>query len=80
MSNFNENSINYTPIMPNTIIDEVSSEEYYIGKSINGKTTTASVWQIEKISKNGTIWNFEFPEGSQEYKFAWSERATYTYK
>lgn len=80
MSNINENPVSYIPIVPNTIIDEVSSEEFYIGKSINTKSQTATTWSIKKIWKVGTVWNFGFPDGNQEYSFAWSDRVGYDYK
>ena len=64
---------------PATLIDEVSSDEIYIGNSSGGKDGNASNWLIKKIWKDGTIWNIGFPNGDQSFKFIWNDRASYTY-
>jgi hypothetical protein len=66
-------------ISPSTLIDEVSSTEIYIGVSENGNAISENVWEIKKIVKNGTLWRFLYPDGKQEYNYAWSKRFEYTY-
>lgn len=62
------------------LVDEVSDTEFYIGKSQGSSKTDEPKWRIQKIWKTGTIWNFGFPDGDQNFKFKWSERFGYTYK
>ena len=67
----------YDPI---TLIDEVSSTEYYIGVSNNGNSQSRPVWSIKKIKKTGNVWNITlFPNGLQTSTFVWNNRAIYTY-
>lgn len=61
------------------LVDEVSSTEYYIGQSINTKQRNESNWRIKRIWKVGTVWNFGFPNGDQDFKYQWDLRDTYTY-
>jgi len=77
-TDFNVQSFNIEPV---TLIDEVSSNEFYIGISQNGRNTSKANWRIKKIWKDGTIWKVEFPSGDQSYKYVWDERASsYTYE
>jgi len=78
---FNETQINLQSykIDPVTLVDEVSSTEYYIGISHNTKDESRPNWKIKKIWKDGTTWRFEYPDGRQEFKFIWSDRLSYTY-
>ena len=64
---------------PVTLVDEISSIEYYIGISKNTKDETKSHWRIKKIWKDGTTWRFEFPDGDQRFKYIWTQRLSYTY-
>ena len=67
-------------IEPIQLIDEVSSTEFYIGLSNNGRDTSKEIWKINKITKNGNVWNTsQYPNGSQKFEFIWDNRATYTY-
>jgi len=61
------------------LVDELTSEEYYVGVSRNTKNQGKPNWRIKKIWKDGTTWRFEFPEGDQDFKWVWDERLTYTY-
>jgi hypothetical protein len=74
------NQINQHNINAPYLVDEVSDIEFYIGKSQNTSNPSEPKWRIQKIWKIGTIWNFGFPDGDQNYKFKWSERFGYTYK
>ena len=68
---------NFEPI---TLIDEQSSEEYYIGVSTNGRDTSKPYWRIKKIWKDGTVWKIQFPDGDQTYIFILDDRiGAYTY-
>ena len=73
-----DNNFNYT-VEPTQLIDEISSNEYYIGYSINGIDQTKNIWKIKKIIKIGTIWHFQFPQGNQTYVYTWSDRFSYPY-
>jgi hypothetical protein len=64
---------------PNRLIDEASSDEFYIGLANNGNDQNAEYWQIQKIIKIGNVWNFQFPEGSQNFNYKWGDRYTYIY-
>ena len=61
------------------LVDEVTSIEYYIGVSHNFSNQVALNWRIKKIWKDGTVWRFEFPDGDQSFKYAWTERLNYNY-
>jgi hypothetical protein len=68
---------NFDQIM---LVDELSSIEYYIGVSHNFINESALNWRIKKIWKDGGVWRFEFPDGNQSLKYAWTERLNYDYK
>lgn len=61
------------------LVDEVSSTEYYIGKSDNTNNIFKGNWRIKRIWKVGNVWNFGFPDGNQNFEFVWDLRDTYTY-
>ena len=76
-TDLNIQSYNIEPI---TLIDEVTSELFYIGVSKNGRNINASNWKIKKIWKDGTIWRVQFPDGDQSYSYIWDDRiGVYTY-
>lgn len=76
-SDFNIYSYNFEPI---TLIDEVSSTEYYIGVSNNCSNKSTANWKIKKISQDGTVWKTEFPNGDKSFAFIWNSRGGYTYQ
>lgn len=61
-----------------TIVDSVSAAVTYVGTALPGVATSASEWQIKKITVAGTITSIEYP-GGVEYIYVWDDRATYTY-
>jgi hypothetical protein len=75
-SDFNIQSFNIDPIL---LVDELSSTEFYVGRSINSNDTSKANWRIERIQKIGSTWKFEFPDGNQSYDFIWDNRFTYSY-
>ena len=81
MADFNTDiNVQLQNIEPITLIDEQSSEEYYIGVSTNGRDTSKPYWRIKKIWKDDTVWKIEFPNGDQSYTFIWDDRiGAYTY-
>lgn len=81
MSDFDTDmNVRLDPIEPIILIDEISSTEYYIGVSNNGKFRGKAIWKIKKMIKNGTEWDITlFPNGKQSYEFVWDDRTTYTY-
>lgn len=82
-NNFND-SFNEQPpylIEPVTLVDQVSSTEFYIGISNNGSDTSRPIWRIKKIWQDNTVWKFQFPNGDQSFLYIWDDRLTqYTYK
>lgn len=62
------------------LVDEMSSTEYYIGTSDNSSDFAAANWKIKRIWQTGSVWNFGFPDGNQEFKWVWNDRLSYTYK
>ena len=55
-NNFND-SFNEQPpylIEPVTLVDQVSSTEFYIGISNNGSDTSRPIWRIKKIWQDNT--------------------------
>ena len=73
-------SVQSIKIEPYLLVDEVSLNEFYIGTSKSFSDQTKSNWRIKKIWKDGNVWMFGYPTGSQDFSFAWSDRAGYTYK
>lgn len=68
---------NYEPVR---LIDELSETEIYIGESINFSDKSNDSWRIKKIIKIGNVWEFQFPNGKQDYVFIWDDRYAYDYK
>lgn len=53
----------------------------YIGHAAPGTATTATAWQIQKITydANNNITDVQFASGSNDYGFAWDSRTGYSY-
>jgi len=78
-NNFNDNVQIYDNQV-STLIDEVSTTEFYIGNSNGAKNTSAAIWKIKKIWQDGSVWNIGYPNGDQGFKFIWDDRdGAYTY-
>jgi hypothetical protein len=63
---------------PYEFTDEVSINLTYKGFSGQGNGA-ASAWRIQKIEKTGNVTTGKEPEGDQNFKFVWDDRASYTY-
>ena len=74
-----DNQVIHHRVKPPMLVDEVSSTEYYIGVSRNGSVTSRPFWRIQKIWKIGSVWNFGYPDGDQDFKYEWDNRYSYTY-
>ena len=61
------------------LVDEVSKTEFYIGESDNTRLQDKNNWRIKRIWQVGSVWNFGFPDGNQDYLWEWDLRDTYTY-
>ena len=61
------------------LVDELSATEYYVGWSNNHSDRSSPNWRIRRIWKVGSVWNFEFPDGNQDYVWIWDERLSYSY-
>ena len=81
MTDFNTDmNVQFPKIEPITLIDEVSSTEFYIGISKSGNSPNRPIWQIKKILKTGNVWNVTlYPNGNQTSGYAWSGRTGYSY-
>jgi len=65
-----------------TLKAEVSGGQIiYIGSTIPGCATSASRWQIRKITYDGSgnITDVKFADSSNKFNKVWDSRATYTY-
>ena len=72
-------NVQYQNIEPIRLIDE-GTTEFYIGTSTNGSDIYRATWQIKKILKTGNVWAVTlFPDGDQEFKYIWDDRASYTF-
>lgn len=67
-------------IDPVMLVDELSDTEYYVGWSRSYSDPGGPTWRIKRIVKISTVWRFEFPDGSQDYKWIWDERLSYVYR
>lgn len=66
--------------------DYTGTNLIYKGFARPGSATSAAVWQIAKMSYDGSnnMLDIKYPQNSQshassEYQFIWDDRATYTY-
>ncbi len=75
-----ENQVTHHIVKPVMLIDELSSTEFYIGTSRNTSNPSAPFWRIQRIWKIGSVWNFGYPDASQEFKFEWDKRLSYSYR
>lgn len=79
-------------VIPNSFADMSFRGEYtgtnliYKGLARPGADESASVWQISKLSYDGSnnLLTVKWPqdsggEASNDYQFSWTDRATYTY-
>lgn len=62
-----------------TLIDQVNSNNIYIGRAILGSATSDPVWQIFKITIVGTITSLEYADGQLDFTKVWDNRASYSY-
>jgi hypothetical protein len=74
-------SVRQTIDMPLTqLIDEVDENTTYIGRASLGNATTAgkalAIWQIQKISKSGTLTTIAYSNGTSLFTSIWDNRAT----
>jgi hypothetical protein len=68
-----------SPTPEKTLLDEVSDSVTYVGAASAGTNTSASSWQLKKISVSGTVTTVAFADGNTNYDNTWDDRASYTY-
>jgi hypothetical protein len=61
------------------LIDEVDSDNTYIGLAKMGADTSAEDWLILKITTSGTVTSVLFADGNENYDNEWDERANLSY-
>lgn len=66
-------------IEPTTLIDQVSSTDFYLGMSKSFKDQAKEIWRIKRIWQDGTVWYVGYPGGNQDFTFVWNDRADYVY-
>jgi len=66
-------------MQPYVLVD-TSGTTTYIGTSVTFNNEAAAIWRIKKEWTVGTTKYSGFPNGNQDFKFAWSSKASYTYK
>lgn len=76
MDNTTNNPIRREPPM---LIDELSTEEYYVGTSRNSNNQASSNWKIKRIWKVGNVWLTGYPNGDQGFNYVWDDRYSYVY-
>jgi hypothetical protein len=74
----NINEINVC-IEPYIFIDVISGTTKYTGTSASFTNINTPNWRIKKEWTCGTVTYMGFPNGSQDFKFIWNCRCTYTY-
>lgn len=74
-SNINELNVAFEPY---EFYDAVTDDEIYIGSSAQA-ITTVDFWRIKKFWTVGSLTKMGFPNGNQNFKFVWDDRASYTY-
>ena len=74
--NFNPQSISIEPVV---LVDEVSSEEFFIGTSRSFKDPAKANWRVKRVWKVGSVWKTGFPNGDQGFTFSWDLRFDYIY-
>ena len=61
---------------------DTSNRIQYVGRAVPGSATTASLWQILRITYEGAttrISTVTYANGNATHKWIWDNRATYTY-
>ncbi|MDD4339198.1 MAG: hypothetical protein PHV00_05910 [Syntrophales bacterium] len=79
----NNNSISF-PFSHNDMQIKVAytgNYPVYIGRARPGELTSASGWQIAKVTydSNYNVTALQFASGTNDYDKVWDDRATYTY-
>lgn len=66
-------------IEPTTLIDQVSTTEFFLGTSRSFKDLAKPNWRIKRIWQVGTVWFEGYPNGNQDFVFIWDSRGIYAY-
>jgi len=67
-------------VEPYIITEDLSGVTKYTATSISFNDASKLIWKIKKEWKIDNIWYMGFPNGEQDFKFAWTGRTLYTYK
>lgn len=57
-------------------LDETDSNYTYVGKAARGAVTTATVWQIMRVSSASAV---DWISGSDRFEFRWDTHSSGTY-
>jgi hypothetical protein len=66
-------------IEPTVLVDEVSTDDFYIGTSRSYRDPASANWRIKRIWKVGNVWKQGFANGDQGFTFIWDLRFGYVY-
>ena len=80
LSDFKNDNVFDHNIESSMFVEEVSSTEIYVGYSKNSSVRSAPHWRIKRILFLSNVWNFQFPNGNQNFEFIWDDRDTYDYQ
>jgi YD repeat-containing protein len=60
---------------------DASGNVQYVGRAEPGVATSGAHWQIQKLTYDGSnrITAVQWAQGTDEFKYVWTDRATYTY-
>ena len=62
-----------------TIIDEPNATTTYVGVAAIGSATSASSWQIKRLSVSGTVTTVSWADGNSAFDNVWDDRASLSY-
>lgn len=61
------------------VIDEASATVTYVGIAQIGTATSASSWQVKRISVSGNVTTITWADGDDEFDNIWDNRASLSY-
>lgn len=62
-----------------TRVDEASDTLFYLGFAELGTEENEPLWKIRRIQQVGSVWEQRYVNGDENYRYRWSDRATYPY-
>jgi len=60
-------------------VDDTASTLTYVGKAFPGSSSSALVWQIQRLRTEGTVLAVEWPNGTADAQQRWADRTSLSY-